>query len=307
MVPLLALEVLLGAILIDRLIGDPKVAFHPVALLGRVIARWAKPGVWSPTSARAVGAGLWIATVLLFVVPFLFVEVFASWYILLILGPILLKFTFAWRALEEHCQAAVAVVSRDLTQARECVGMIVSRETGSLSSEQVRSAAYESTAENLVDSIIAPLFYFGLFGLPGAALYRAANTMDAMVGYKDWRERLGWCAARADDILSYFPARIAGALLLVWFICRGRAREAWRVYLRDGSLRPGPNGGIPIALLAGGVGVRFEKPGVYMIGDPIRSLEEAGYEVIAAVQGVSLLFVCLLAASLFLLQILVQT
>jgi adenosylcobinamide-phosphate synthase len=114
--------------------------------------------------------------------------------------------------------------------------------------------------------------------------------MDAMLGYRDERERIGWFSARMDDILNYIPARIAGALLLMYFAVRGRLSPAYVAFQRDRSKRPGFNGGIPMAILAGGAGVQFEKPGVYTMGTPERSLEEGGPEIISAVRAVAVVF-----------------
>jgi adenosylcobinamide-phosphate synthase len=128
--------------------------------------------------------------------------------------------------------------------ARARVGMVVSRDTAHLEREHVLSAAYESMTENLVDSIISPLFYFGFFGLAGAAVFRSVNTMDAMLGYRDERLRIGWFPARADDVLNFIPARVTGIILLAYFAVKGRfapslgspppgREEAPRVQRRD--------------------------------------------------------------------------
>ena len=109
----------------------------------------------------------------------------------------------------------------------------VSRDTSALNEEQTLSAAFESVAENLNDSIIAPLFWFLLLGLAGAAMYRAVNTMDAMLGYTDERRNLGWFAARMDDILSFIPARICGFLLLIIYTLKGRLKPAWHTFIHD--------------------------------------------------------------------------
>ncbi len=139
--------------------------------------------------------------------------------------------------------------------------MLVSRDTASLDRDHILSAGYESMTENLTDSIMSPLFYFSIFGLVGAAVYRAANTMDAMLGYRDERIRLGWFSARMDDILNYIPARVTVLLLLLYFTAKGTLGPALRILKRDGKKRPGFNGGIVMAAMAGGCGIRFEKPG----------------------------------------------
>ena len=158
--------------------------------------------------------------------------------------------------------------------------------------------------ENLVDSIISPLFFFGLAGLTGAAVYRAANTMDAMLGYKDERKDLGWWSARMDDILNYIPARITGGLLLLYFAYKGRFHQSWQSFCNDRKKRPGYNGGIPMAIMAGGTGIVFEKPGVYRIGSGGRTFDEAGPEIFSAVRVVTLVFAGLLIIAVLLLQVL---
>ncbi len=289
------------ALLIDRSMGDPKTRFHPVALIGSFIAWWGRPDAWRPAIQRGAGVMMWFITVTIFALPFFLAAHYLPLLILLIAGPFLLKFCLAWRALEEHALAVSEALSRDLGEGRREAARMVSRETGQLSDEQVLSAAYESLSENLVDSIISPIFYFGLFGLAGAAVFRAANTMDAMLGYRDERERIGWFSAWMDDILNFIPARIAGILLLLYFGIRGRFSPAYEAYRRDRRKRPGFNGGIPMALLAGGAGVQFEKPGTYLIGVPERSLKEGGTEIISAVRAVTTIFTLAVMMTLIIL------
>ncbi|MDO9323560.1 MAG: adenosylcobinamide-phosphate synthase CbiB, partial [Methanoregula sp.] len=221
--------------------------------------------------------------------------------------PFLLKCCFAWRSLEEHTLAVVDALKDGVETGREKVKMLVSRNTATLDREHILSAGYESMTENLTDSIISPLFYFCLFGLTGAAVFRAVNTMDAMLGYRDERERIGWCAARMDDILNYIPARITVFLLLLHFLPRGRLSSALRIMRRDGRKRPGFNGGIVMAVMAGGVGIRFEKPGVYTIGDGGRTLDEGGADILEATRMVTVMFVLMAVCTLFLLGSLINS
>ena len=290
--------ILVAALFIDRCIGDPHTPYHPVALLGRFIGWWGRPSAYRRSLHHIAGCLFWLVTVSLFTLPFLLfdqlVKGYGIWWLYLLAAPFLLKTTFAWRSLEEHAFSVEEGVRADPAAGRSAVSMMVSRKTSTLTDEQIRSAAYESVSENLVDSIIAPLFWFAVLGLPGAAMYRAANTMDAMLGYRDEREALGWFSARADDVLSYIPARIAGCLLLVWFAFRGRGRAALSILRRDAKKRAGFNGGIPMALIAGGCGVVFDKPGGYRIGDLVHSLENGGRCVIAAVRGATVIFTLLL-------------
>lgn len=299
--------VLPAALVVDRLVGDPRTAYHPVALLGRFIGWWGRPDLFSPKIQRFAGVVFWVVTAALFSLPFLLVEKAGPWFVYLLLAPFLLKICFAWRSLEEHTRAVVAAMGRGVENAREQVKLLVSRDTARLGRHHILSAAYESMTENITDSIIAPLLFFSVFGLAGAAVYRAANTMDAMLGYRDERERIGWCAARMDDLFNYIPARITALLLLVYFACCGRFSPAFRIMRRDGKKRPGFNGGIVMAAMAGGIGIQFEKPGIYSIGDGERSLDEAGPGLIRAARAVSLMGAILAMCTLFLLGALINS
>ena len=298
--------VLIGALAVDRAIGDPPSPFHPVALLGHFIAWWGRPPLWPVPLQRLSGLACAVGTASLFALPFLLVDRFGPWWLMLLAGPFLLKIAFAWRSLEEHTLAVVQAVGQSTEEGQWQAQRMVSRDTGSLSGEQTLSAAYESLSENLVDSITAPLFWFALgslagCGLAAAAFYRAVNTMDAMLGYRDERERLGWAPARMDDLATFLPARITGLVLLVWFALRGRFREAWNGLRAAARKRPGWNGGIPMALIAGGTGTRFEKPGAYSMGPGERTLGEAGPDILHAVRFGALAFTALLVAALVLL------
>jgi adenosylcobinamide-phosphate synthase len=301
-----AVLVLAAALVLDRLIGDPHSSWHPVVILGRFIGWWGNPEKYSPNIQRFAGVAFWIITATLFALPFYLFGVVSPWYIYLLAGPFLLKSCFAWRALEEHTLAVVTALKDGVENGRTEVKMLVSRETGNLGREQILSAGYESMTENITDSIISPLFYFSLFGLAGASVYRAANTMDAMLGYRDERIRLGWCSARMDDILNFIPARVTVLLLLLYFTLLGRFSGAVRVMHRDGHKRPGFNGGIVMAAMAGGTGVRFEKPGVYSIGNGERTLDEAGPDILRAGRFVVIAFVLLACGTLFLLGSLIN-
>ena len=298
--------VLFAALLVDRLIGDPQSVWHPVALIGRFIGWWGKPERYSPKIQRFTGVALWLVTIVLFAAPFYCFAALAPWFLYLLIAPFLLKCCFAWRSLEEHMFAVVDALRYGIENGRDKVRMLVSRSTANLDREHILSAGYESMTENLTDSIISPLFFFCLFGLTGAAVFRAANTMDAMLGYRDERERIGWCAARMDDVLNYIPARITTLLILLHFAQKGRFSSALLIMRRDGKNRPGFNGGIVMAAMAGGAGVRFEKPGMYTIGDSERTLDEGGSDILEATRTVTLMFVLIAVCTLFLLGSLIK-
>ncbi len=299
--------VLFAALVVDRLIGDPHSSYHPVAILGRFIGWWGRPHKYSPKIQRFAGVLFWLITVILFTLPFYCFAAVAPWYLYLVFAPLLLKCCFAWRSLEEHTLAVVTALNAGVEDGRAQVKMLVSRDTAHLDRAHILSAGYESMTENLTDSIISPLFYFSLFGLSGAAIYRAANTMDAMLGYHDERKRIGWFSARMDDILNFVPARLTVLLLLVYFAFIGTFSDAVRVMHRDGRKRPGFNGGIVMAVMAGGTGIQFVKPGVYSIGDGERTFENAGPDIIHAGRVVIIAFAVLVSGTLILLGSLINS
>jgi adenosylcobinamide-phosphate synthase len=299
--------VLFAALIVDRMIGDPHSPYHPVALLGQFIGMWGQPLQYSPEIQRLAGVVLWIVTAALFALPFFLFAAVSPFFLYLLGAPVLLKCCFAWRSLEEHTFAVVNALNAGVEEARDQVKLLVSRDTKDLNRAHILSAGYESMTENLTDSIISPLFYFSLFGLVGAAVYRAANTMDAMLGYKDERKRLGWFSARMDDILNFVPSRITVILLLAYFAFTGRFTNALRVMRRDGYKRPGFNGGIVMAAMAGGTGIQFVKPGVYEIGDDERTFDDAGAEIMRAGRFAIIAFTVLASGTLFLLGSLINS
>ncbi len=209
----------------DLRLGEPPAAWHPVAWMGRLLGPLgAAAKRLPPAAAFAVGALVWLAcAAALFAAAWsaqrLLVDqlgVFAA----LALAP-LLKPMFAWRMLRDEVRAVqrafeeVAGRGDGLRRARSRLARLVSRDVERLDEGGVREAAIETLAENLNDSVVAPLFWFALLGLPGAVVYRFANTADAMWGYRGEWEWAGKFAARADDALSWLPARLT-AVLLVW-------------------------------------------------------------------------------------------
>ena len=182
----------------------------------------------------------------------------------LVLG-LLLKPLLAWRMLHDEVLAVEVALGQSLPAGRAQLARLVSRDVSALTAVQVRESAIESLAENLNDSVVAPLFWFALLGLPGAALYRFANTADAMWGYPGMRGGRYWqCAgkwaARADDVLSWVPARITALLLAV--VARGLP---FSTLARQARKTPSPNSGWPMAAMALALGVRLSKPGVYQL------------------------------------------
>jgi adenosylcobinamide-phosphate synthase len=163
----------------------------------------------------------------------------------------------------------------ELHAARDGLRALCSRDPSRLSPEELAAGAIASVAENASDSIVAPLFYFVLFGVPGAVGYRALNTLDAMIGYRGEYEALGKFAARLDDVANWLPARLTALLLLAAGALLGcEVRRGWRIARRDAGQTPSPNGGWPMAAMAGLLGVALTKPGVYVLGDACAPITE---------------------------------
>ncbi|MDO8772474.1 MAG: adenosylcobinamide-phosphate synthase CbiB [Burkholderiaceae bacterium] len=185
---------------------------------------------------------------------------------------LLFKPLFAMNMLCAEVRAVEAALQQSLPAGRERLSMLVSRDTACLSESQVRESAIESLAENLNDSVIAPIFWFVLLGLPGAAVYRFANTADAKWGYKgiyngqNW-EWAGKWAARADDVLSWLPARITAVLL--WRVSGPKThsfnRSFWSALRQEAIRTPSPNSGWPMAAMALLLNIQLSKPGVYVL------------------------------------------
>lgn len=180
-----------------------------------------------------------------------------------------LKPFFALRMLAEAGRSVrLSLEQGDLPAARQALQSLVSRERSELTAELAGAAAIESLAENLSDSIVAPLFYYTLFGLPGAAAYRLFNTFDSMVGYHGQYEYMGKAAARLDDALNALPARLTALLIIALApLFGGNRLKAWQIWRRDARKTTSPNAGHPMAAAAGALGLQLEKVGHYRLGD----------------------------------------
>ncbi|MBI2526165.1 MAG: cobalamin biosynthesis protein CobD [Candidatus Rokubacteria bacterium] len=267
------MTVLLLAVALDLMLGEPPSRWHPVAWAGRLLgagARLAPPG--PPWLLRLHGA-LLVAGVA--GAAALAAGIAAGWagrwaWLQTLVAACLLKYTFSVRRLFAAVDEVRRALARgDLAEARRALALhLVSRPTGSLDEGAAASAAIESLAENLTDSVVAPLCLFLVGGVPAAWAYRAVNTADAMIGYRDGRlEHLGKAAARLDDLLNLIPARLAAAALVAGAWCAGQsARPAWATLRRDGGLTASPNAGRTMAAMAGALGVTLAKPGHYRLG-----------------------------------------
>ena len=268
---------LVAAMLIDHFWGEPPARLHPVVWMGNCL-NWAAANVLpkpvkhenTPDYPSFIaGASVWIAAAALIFIAFFglqwaILQLPALWAALLL--GLLLKPLFAWRMLGREVQAVETALQESLEAGRARLSMLVSRDTTALTEVQVRESALETLAENLNDSVIAPIFWFVLLGLPGAAVYRFANTADAMWGYKgiykgkNW-EWAGKWAARADDVLSWLPARITAGLM--WLVSGFKVSSFWSSLRDEAAKTPSPNSGWPMAAMALVLDIRLSKPDVY--------------------------------------------
>lgn len=273
--PLLLVGALWLALAIDHWLGEPAARWHPVVWMGNYlgwVGTFIAPQRAQPDTADyqrfGLGALAWIAGATLVLIASITLQQLAwqlpAWLGLVLLG-MLLKPLLAWRMLRGEVLAVEAALAESLPAGRARLACLVSRDVQALSEAEVRESAIESLAENLNDSVVAPIFWFVLLGLPGAALYRFANTADAMWGYRgiyngrDWTWAGKW-AARADDVLSWLPARLTALLLAL--VNGGLSLRALR---REAGRTPSPNSGWPMAAMALALDVSLHKPGVYAL------------------------------------------
>ena len=262
------------ALLIDLALGDPPNRFHPTAWMGNLIAFLNRRRPRNHPAAEFLYGGLLMVVGLTLVggiglgLAWLFerLPLPLNW----LLTALLLKTTFSLRGLDRAAgEVQFALESENLPEARRLLSWhLVSRDTSQLDAGQVAAAAIESVAENASDSLVAPLFFYALGGLPLALAYRFANTADSMLGYRDpEREWLGKIPARLDDLLNFLPARLTGLLLVCAAAISGAsARNAWKIAWRDARLPESPNAGVPMSAMAGALSVELEKIGHYRLG-----------------------------------------
>jgi adenosylcobinamide-phosphate synthase len=276
--PVLAasLSLTLLALLADAALGYPDRLFarigHPVSWLGRLIdaldRSWNRPEL-TPASRRRHG----VAALAILVATALAAAALAQAALVHVLGSlgivplgILGSSLIAQRSLHDHVAAVAVGLGRGLPEGREAVSRIVGRDPQSLDEAGVARAAIESLAENFSDGVVAPALYMAVAGLPGAALYKAVNTADSMIGHRTPRHAAyGWAAARLDDAVN-LPASRLSALLLVAaaaLVPDCRARGALRSIRSDARLHRSPNAGWPEAAMAGALGLRLAGPRVY--------------------------------------------
>ena len=274
-----SITVIIFALLVDFTLGDPRNKFHPTAWMGSLIAKLTPTMKNTYGTLEKLGGIFLIIIASSIVISFLMILDlginlitidYLSFIISVIIGGILLKTTFAIKGMEQHALEVVDSLERNnIESARDRLSKIVKRNTSDLDKNHVYSGIVESISENTVDGITGPLFYFGIFGLPGAFLYRLINTADSMIGYKTHIfKNIGWFAANCDKILNYLPARITAVIMIFSAMILGNNwKNSFRIMKRDGRNTKSPNAGYPMAAIAGALETKFEKLNHYSLGD----------------------------------------
>lgn len=273
--------ILFLALVTDLTLGEFPRPVHPVVWLGKVISLEMR---FAPRSGHRLQLAYGIIMVTVTVALFALTTYFILTYLqgvntiaYVLVATYLLKSSFSIKELRRAALRVKGFLEEDnITQARLESKSLVSRDTSKLDEPHLVSATLESIAENSSDSLVAPLFYFLLFGVPGAIAYRVVNTFDAMIGYHGEYEHLGKFTARLDDWLNFIPARLSGLLLVTAaYLYRQNGRKAWQVMMRDHTQTRSPNAGWPMSAIAGALSTRLEKPDQYTLGNANHPLSVA--------------------------------
>lgn len=302
---MLVLIPLVAGYVLDLLLGDPRRLPHPVVLFGNLIGwierkwnkgrcRFLKGGVVAvvyPLGVLAAGWGVaWCA------------QAVGVWCSVLVATVFVFYGLANWSLIQEGGEVIRALREQGLEAGRKRLSWIVGRDTSELTPKEIYTAVLETMAENLSDGVVAPLFYYAIGGFPAMMAYKMVNTLDSMIGYRDERFRqFGCCAARLDDALNYFPARLTALLMAVVAYRRG----VFRFILRNCYMHASPNSGFPESAMAGILDCRFGGAHVYhgllvekpYIGDNDREVGYADYlKAVQVNQRVTLLAVVLIVA-----------
>ncbi|MFB0560225.1 MAG: cobalamin biosynthesis protein [Candidatus Lokiarchaeia archaeon] len=283
------LGILAVALTIDFTIGEPPRKIHPTRWIGNIIY-WVDKRIPRGNSFKEKLSGVLLA---IFVISiFLFSTVLVLSLVKFFLGKIawmlvsayLLKSTFALKDMERHVNPITSeLMNGNLTGAREQVSRIVGRDVSNLDEPLILSATVESVSENILDGFCSSLLFFAFFGVPGAIFYRAVNTLDSMVGYKDEKHKnVGWFSARLDDLANWVSARITAPFIALASKLLGADwRGCIKIARRDHNKTESPNSGWPMAAMAGALNTRLEKIGHYTLGEeyPLPGLEETNKSI----------------------------
>jgi adenosylcobinamide-phosphate synthase len=289
--------VLVLGLLLDIIVGDPSpnspfaayYRIHPTVLMGKFIKalekRLKNP---DPRREKINGVFLGIATILSFSVPvflvlwstYAFFGTYSFWLgaaVYAAIGIVLLKFTVCIKLETDWAKGAAKAIEEGNIEEAKKYAHFSRRDFANLSGSQIGSAVVESMSENLIDFKLSPIIWFCFLGVSGAIAFRAINTLDGMVGFKD-KEHIntGWFSANLDHTVNFIPARLTGILIIAAAAILGKDyKNAWRIAKRDHSKTQSRNHGWPMAAMAGALHVQFDKPGKYILGDAVESLNRS--------------------------------
>ena len=289
------LEVLALAIIMDILIGEPPATIHPVVWIGKLIKSLKNLAFGNK---RIFGIFIVIITAGLSLLAGVVVVISSSYIsetFFLLIAAYFLKSTFSFRMLLTSArQIKSQLESGTLNNAKKDLKALVSRDTTKLDKSHMTSAVIESISENFVDGIVSPLFFYLILGLPGALAYKAVNTLDSMIGYKNKEFiELGWASARLDDILNWIPARLSMIFIFAGSLFTGSPINAVKTCFRDHDKTASPNSGWSMAATAGSLGVQLEKKGHYILGGEFRESVPSDIEKGSMLVGMATIFLYL--------------
>ena len=260
--------------ILDLILGDPYWLFHPIRLIGSIISGFEKKllnyrskeaAETDRDTAKELRRGTILVLLVIIITAITVIVILLGAYTIhpylgLVIETIMTYQILATKCLKvESMKVYKSLETEDIEASRKAVSMIVGRDTNVLDDEGVTKAAIETVAENTSDGIIAPMIYTALGGPILGFVYKAVNTMDSMLGYKNDRYLyFGRVAARIDDVANYIPARITGIIFVVSaFVLRLNTTNSWKMLRRDASKHPSPNGGWAEASVAGALEIRL--------------------------------------------------
>lgn len=286
------LVIILLAIFLDLIWGEVPSSVHPVVLMGKIIDILKPPLLIYKN--KLSGFILTAILLVLFIIPIYFFLQFAQFNLIIyiLLSGFILFTTFAIKGLIKTSNQIKKYIDTDINKTRKLVSYLVSRDTSTLSREELTSATLESLTENITDSVVSPLFYTFLIGVIGGMAYRVINTLDAMVGYKNEENIIiGWFPANLDDLANYIPARITGIIMVLSAALIGLDwRRSFHIMMVDARKTPSPNSGYPMAAAAGALGVQLVKKDYYTLGEDINPLNKEVIDQALLLTEVTIIF-----------------
>jgi adenosylcobinamide-phosphate synthase len=312
-----SVSVLILAITVDLLIGDPspttpwklQYKLHPTVWMGK-LTKALEPYFKNPNPKMEKLNGVFLAliVILTFTLPvyfgLLFIYTWLGFLFYALIATVILKLTICIKLETDWAKAAAkAIESGDLDEARK-YSHFSRRDSKDLTGSQISSAVIESMAENLIDFKLSPIISYAFLGVSGAVAFRAINTLDGMVGFKDSEHiHIGWFSANLDTVVNYVPARLTAVLIVLASAILGEDyKNAWAIARRDHAKTPSRNHGWPMAAMAGVLRVQLEKPGHYVLGEQKETLSPSKIARALKIRNVAIILCVLFMLPIILLM-----